>query len=45
MPDGSPWNPDTIGQAFERAVDRSGLRRITLHGLRHSHATHCWRPG
>ncbi len=36
VPDGEPWNADTIGQAFERAVDRSSLRRITLHRLRHS---------
>lgn len=45
MPDGAAWNPDTIGQAFERAVDRSGLRRIVLHGLRHSHATHLLAAG
>lgn len=44
-PEGAPWNPDSIGQAFQRAVDRSELPRITLHGLRHSHATHLMAAG
>ena len=39
-PDGSPLNPDTIGQWFARMVRRSELPRIRLHDLRHTHATH-----
>ena len=38
--DGKPLHPDSAGQAFERAVKRSGLPRLGLHGLRHSHCTH-----
>jgi integrase len=45
MPDGREWNPDTITQAFERLVAASGLPRITLHGLRHSHTTHLLAAG
>jgi integrase len=45
MPDGEGWNPDTITQAFERLVAVSGLPRITLHGLRHSHTTHLLASG
>lgn len=43
MPDGSPWNPETVSQAFARVVDRLAragvVSPITLHGLRHTHAT------
>jgi integrase len=39
------WNPDTISQAFDRQVAASGLPRITLHGLRHSHCTHLLASG
>jgi integrase len=44
-PDGSPLKPDSITQWFERAVQRSGLPRIRLHDLRHSHATHLLAAG
>jgi integrase len=37
MPDGSGWNPDSISQAVRRLIEASGLPRIALHGLRHSH--------
>ena len=37
--DGSPTHPHTLSQAFERIVSPSGLPRIPLHGLRHTHAT------
>lgn len=40
MPDGRGWHPDVITRAFARLVERSGLPRIRLHDLRHSHATH-----
>jgi integrase len=45
MTDGEDWNPDTISQAFDRQVAASGLPRITLHGLRHSHCTHLLSSG
>ncbi len=32
-------NPDVLSQTFERLVVRSGLRRIRLHDLRHTHAS------
>jgi integrase len=38
-PDGTPHDPDSITGEFERLVRRSGLRRIRLHDLRHTHAT------
>jgi integrase len=37
--DGSPVHPHSFSQTFERVVARSGLPRIPLHGLRHTHAT------
>lgn len=44
-PDGAPWNPDSIGRAFARAVARTDLPRIRLHDLRHTHATHLLAAG
>jgi integrase len=38
-PDGQAIRPDTLTQAWTRAVKNSGLSRITLHDLRHTHAT------
>ncbi len=34
-------HPDTITRRFNRIVDRAGLPKITLHGVRHSYATVC----
>jgi integrase len=39
-PSGTAWHPDTISGTVQRLIDNSGLPRITLHGLRHSHVTH-----
>ena len=39
QPDGSPIHPDYFSQSFDRLVARSGLPRIRLHDLRHTHAT------
>jgi integrase len=49
------WHPDTIGQAFGycvesiRSADQKAVRdllsRITLHGLRHTHASHLLAAG
>lgn len=45
MPDGRAWHPDVISRAFARLVERSGLPRIRLHDLRHTHATHLLAAG
>lgn len=37
--DGSPFIPWNFGAAFRDVVKRSGVRRIGLHGLRHTHAS------
>lgn len=38
-------HPQLFSQAFERAVRNSGLPRIRLHDLRHTHATIARRAG
>lgn len=38
-PDGNPYKPESVSQAFERATARSGLPRLRFHDLRHTHAT------
>ena len=38
--DGSPWDPDTLTKAFDRLIQPVGVRRITFHGLRHTHISH-----
>jgi integrase len=38
-PDGQPWNPDSFSWSFAELVRRSGVSRVRLHDLRHSHAT------
>jgi integrase len=43
--DGSPVHPDSFTQAFDAEVRRSGLPRIRLHDLRHTHATIALRAG
>ena len=37
---GIPWDPDSLTKAFDRLVEATGVRRITLHGLRHTHISH-----
>jgi len=44
-PDGTPWNPERISSAFDRLVIATGLPRIRLHDLRHTHATHLLAAG
>lgn len=41
--DGTPLHPDHVTTVFDRLVAHSGLRRIRLHDLRHSHAAHQFR--
>ena len=43
--DGSPVHPDSFSQTFERLSTSSGLPRIRLHDLRHSHASIALRAG
>jgi len=38
-PDGEPTHPDFFSQSWKRLVRESGLRRIRLHDLRHTHAS------
>ncbi|HXW29766.1 MAG TPA: site-specific integrase [Xanthobacteraceae bacterium] len=38
--EGIPWDPDSLTKAFDRLVDATGVRRITFHGLRHTHISH-----
>jgi integrase len=37
--DGQTVNPQTLSQGFDRAVAKTGLPKLSLHGLRHTHAT------
>jgi integrase len=43
--DGSVWHPDSLTQSFRRFVRESGLRQITFHELRYSHATQLLKEG
>jgi integrase len=33
-------DPDSISKAFDRLIKATGVRRITFHGLRHTHISH-----
>jgi integrase len=35
-----PQDPDSLSKAFDRLVAGAGVRRITFHGLRHTHISH-----
>ena len=37
--DGRPVDPDAITKDFSDLIKKSGLPHLTLHGLRHAHAT------
>ncbi len=37
--DGAPWHPNRITELFGEAVKASGVKRIRVHDLRHTHAT------
>jgi integrase len=37
--DGADLHPERVSELFDRLVKRSGLPRLTVHGLRHTHAT------
>lgn len=38
-PDGNPWPPDSLTTAWSKAIAALKLPKITLHGLRHTHAS------
>jgi integrase len=38
--DGSAFDPDSVTKAFDRLIKSAGVRRITFHGLRHTHISH-----
>jgi integrase len=42
---GAPLNLNTISRNFDRLVQRAGLPRITLHGIRHAYLTMLLRDG
>lgn len=42
---GEPIHPHTFSQAFERLVEKAGLRAIRLHDLRHTHASLALKAG
>ena len=44
-PDGTVIHPHSLSQAFERAVAKTALPKISLHDLRHTHATLLLKAG
>lgn len=44
-PDGTLMHPHSLSQAFDRAVAKTSLPRISLHDLRHTHASLLLRAG
>jgi integrase len=43
--DGNDLHPERVSELFDRLVKRSGLPRLTVHGLRHTHATLALQAG
>lgn len=43
--DGRPLQPNSLTHAFSEFIKARGLKRIRLHDLRHSHATHMLAAG
>jgi integrase len=43
--DGSPFQPRSLTHAFVKLIRKHKLRRVRLHDLRHSHATHMLAAG
>lgn len=44
-PDGTPLHPKTVSSLFTDAVKRFGLPYLSVHGLRHTWATHALQAG
>jgi len=45
VPDGTGWHPDVVSRQFRRLVEMSGLPKLSVHGLRHTHTTHMLAAG
>jgi integrase len=43
--DGTPLQPNSLTHAFATFLEARGLKRVRLHDLRHSHATHMLAAG
>ena len=39
QPDGLPLDPNLMTRAFKKVLTTAGLPKLTIHGLRHTHAT------
>jgi integrase len=44
-PDGGPIHPDLFSQTWSRLMEKSDVRRIRLHDLRHTHASILLKAG
>lgn len=44
-PDGTPTHPEVLRRTFDRIVTRTGLPRIRLHDVRHTHASLLLKAG
>ena len=43
--DGNPIQPDSVTKMFARIVARAGIKPVSFHALRHTHATDLLRAG
>jgi integrase len=43
--DGTDLHPERVSERFDRLVEASGLPRLTVHGLRHGHASMALQAG
>jgi integrase len=43
--DGGPIRPRNLSKEFSRIVERAGVRRVSFHSLRHTHASQLLRDG
>jgi integrase len=43
--DGTPYHPNTVSKAFSKIIQKSGLPKVRLHDLRHTHATLMLKQG
>lgn len=45
LPNGQPYRPSSISQAFKRAAKRAGVSELRLHDLRHAYVTELFNMG